>query len=105
MKGVAEEAIRVVVVGDGLGQLELGSIMRVKLALRNGAPLKKRPVIPEGRQEVKGKGHERNETKSVQGYGRAIHVINCKISLKGVYVFNSITNKASHGGALSLVAI
>ena len=68
-------------------------------------PLKKRPVIPEGRQEVKGKGHERNETKSVQGYGGAIHVVNCKISLKGVHVFNSITNKASHGGALSLVAI
>ena len=45
---------------------------------------------------------ERNEAKSVQGYGGAIHAVNCKISLKGVHVFNS--NKASHGGALSLVS-
>ena len=45
---------------------------------------------------------ERNEAQSVQGYSGAIHAVKCKISLTGEHVFNS--NKASHGGALSLVS-
>ena len=45
---------------------------------------------------------EMNEVQSVQGYGGAIHAANCRISLKGVHIFNS--NKASHGGALSLIS-
>ena len=45
---------------------------------------------------------KRNEANGVQGYGGAIHAVKCRISLKGLHVFNN--NKASHGGALSLVS-
>ena len=45
---------------------------------------------------------EKNKVQNVPGFGGAIHAVNCKIQLDGTYNFYG--NKASNGGALSLLS-
>ena len=47
-------------------------------------------------------GYSNFEKNEAQDYGGAVHAAKCGISLMGVHLFSS--NRASHGGALSLVS-
>ena len=59
-------------------------------------------MIPCIRSSVLLQGYSNFEKNEAQDYGGAVHAAKCGISLMGVHLFSS--NRASHGGALSLVS-